>query len=264
MKGQGSALRPPSASENRGRLGRTVRLGPWVQSARRLARRSENIAFRTVRAYRLARDRAALVSRSGPGVTASTRLPLLAGVGALSFSGRGVHPVPSPVGRPLSNAGRDGGGPWSPAPSIRRPSPSRRRTDRLRRLSCGFARIPSTFTGRAVPSGGCRPPGPSRFGVGLRLTAPKPSVASPLRFSCLASPLSDRTLRSARRSPVAPVETPPVRVIRAWCSSGSARSGPAPGLVLAAWPAALLAFAGDVRGICSSPFAVLLRPSRRG
>jgi hypothetical protein len=45
------------------------------------------------------------------------------------------------------------GGPWSPARSIRRPSPSRRRTDRPGRLSCGFARIPSTFAGRAVPSG---------------------------------------------------------------------------------------------------------------
>jgi hypothetical protein len=104
-----------------------------------------------------------------------------------------------PSGGPLSNAGRDGGGPWSPARSIRRPSPSRRRTDRPGRLSCGFARIPSTFAGRAVPSGGCRPPDHPASALVRPLRHPSFAVASPLRFSCLASPLSDRT--SAFRAP---------------------------------------------------------------
>lgn len=83
---------------------------------------------------------------------------------------------------------------------------------------------------------------------------PRQGVSSPMRFFC-ASRLRCLHFRA--------LETPPARVIRAWCSSDSARSGPAPGLVLAAWPVARSshrARAGDVRGICSSPFAVLVRP----
>jgi hypothetical protein len=102
-----------------------------------------------------------LVSRSGPGVTASARLPLLGGASSwavLLRSRRSPGAIPRRAA-PLSNAvARRPGAPWSPARSIGRPSPSRRRTDRSGRLSCGFARIPSTFAGRAVPSGGCRPP----------------------------------------------------------------------------------------------------------
>jgi hypothetical protein len=88
----------------------------------------------------------------------------------------------------------------------------------------------------------CRPglpaSGPSRFGVLCDACGTQAVVvASPLRFfasRCLASPraLIELCVSARRsRSPVAPVwETPPERVIRAWCSSGSARSGPAPGL----------------------------------
>jgi hypothetical protein len=53
-----------------------------------------------------------------------------------------------------------------------------------------------------------------------------------------------------------------VRVIRGWCSSDSARTGPAPGQFSRPGRWRFRA-ADDVHGICSSPFAVLLRPRSR-
>jgi hypothetical protein len=178
-------------------------------------------------------------SRSGPGVTASTRLPLLGGVESGRPSPVRVHPVPSPVGRPRSLMRvATAGGPWSPARSIRRPSPSRRRTDRPGRLSCGFARIPSTFAGRAVPSGGCRPPGhpASAFSrddrgtqavaVAIALAVFVPRVSGSI--GVLLPPAPSRLLRWRRR----PCGSFVPGVLRT-----AHVPGPRPGMVLAAWPA---------------------------
>jgi hypothetical protein len=55
-----------------------------------------------------------------------------------------------------------------------------------------------------------------------------------------------------------------VRVIRGWCSSDSARTGPAPGQFSRPGRWRAVRTAGGVHGICSSPFAVLVRPSRVG
>jgi hypothetical protein len=99
---------------------------PWVLRRRASCAAFGEYCLRTVRAYWLARDRGTFVSRSVPGVTsldASSAPCVRRGVVLLRSR---VHLSPSPVGRPLSNAVRDGGGPLSPAPSTCRPSPSRR------------------------------------------------------------------------------------------------------------------------------------------
>jgi hypothetical protein len=102
-----SSGRPP-ASENRGRLGRTVRLaslGSWASGVLRDV--AGNTASGAVRAYWLARDRERFSSRDPvPGVTASTRLPLLCGRrgAVLLRSRRSPGAVPRRHG-PLSNAG---------------------------------------------------------------------------------------------------------------------------------------------------------------
>jgi len=152
---------------------------PWVLGARCLARRAENIAFRTVRAYRLARDREGLVSRSGPGVTASARLPLLGGrrVGP-SFSGRGVHPVPSPAGRRRSlTRSRDGRG----LPGHRPGRLAARRPLGAGQIDRGVSPAVSLASLRRSLAAPCRPglpaSGPSRFGVGSRRSR-HPSRAS--------------------------------------------------------------------------------------
>jgi hypothetical protein len=176
-----------------------------------------------------------------------------------------VHPVPFPAGRRRSLRRVATAG----VPGHR---PGRLAARRLRgagQIDRGVSRAVSLASLRRSLAAPCRPGAAGlrtiplrrwcdRFGTQASQSR-RPCGFRASRLRCLIEPL-----RSARRSRslVAPVETPPVRVIRAWCSSDSARSGPAPGLVLAAWPVSAVAFTGGVRGICSSPFAVLVQPSR--
>jgi len=177
--------------------------------------------------------------------------------------------VPSPVGRRRSlRRVRDGGGTWSPARSIGRPSPSRRRTDRPD-ISPAVS-LASLRRSLAVP---CRPEGAAFRTIPLRRSgcdrsAPKPAVASPLRFSCLASPTVCLTDSEELRKPGGATLSRSSRrggdVARAghsWLgSSYSARTGPAPGLFSRPGRCRGNPVTGGVHGICSSPFAVLLRP----
>jgi len=164
------------------------------------------------------------------------RLPLLACVGAWSFSGRAFTWCRPPSGgHSLARLATAGGRCHRP----RRRSAWRywaHRTGRLGRLSCGFARIPSTFTGRAVPSVSCRL---TDHPAAAFVAAHDTQAVRRIALAVFVPRVSDYAVLLPRAFWVAPVETPPVRVIRGWCSSNSARSGPAPGHVLAAWPAAL-------------------------
>jgi len=119
-----------------------------------------------------------------------------------------------------------------------------------------LSRIPSAYAGRAVPSGGCRPPGPSRCGVwcGSRHPSRVPRRPCGFRASRPVSVASIGLSRSvgAPRAFLVAAGTPPVRVIRAWCSSDSARSGPAPGLFSRPGRRRFRA-PGDARGVCLDP-----------
>jgi hypothetical protein len=116
---------------------------------------------------------------------------------------------------------------------------------------------------------GCRPPDHPASAFSATLVAPKPlSSHRPCGFSRrVASRLrarSDRTLRSARRSrsPVAPVGDAARAGHSCLVFFGQCTFRARTRAVLAAWPVSAFRFTGDVRGICSSPFAVLIRPSR--
>jgi hypothetical protein len=205
-------------------------------------------------------------------VTASARLPLLCGRrgAVLLRSRRSPGAVPRRAA-PLSKAGRDGGGSWSPARSIRRPSPSRRRTDRPGRLSCGFARIPSTFTGRAVPSGGCRPPDHPASAFDCDRGHPSLPVASPLRFSCTASPLIGAlTVLCCATSLVAPWRRRPCGSFVAGVLRTAHVPGPRPGsshglagVAALRSPATSMGFAHHPSQCCSGPMRVGAPSSRR-
>lgn len=82
---------------------------PWVLGARCLARRAKNIAFRTVRAYRLARDREGfrLAVRSGGDGLGASSAPWGASSRAVLLRCAFTR-CRSPPGDALSNAGRDG------------------------------------------------------------------------------------------------------------------------------------------------------------
>jgi hypothetical protein len=79
------------------------------------------------------------------------------------------------------------------------------------------------------------PPGPSRFGVRLRPVGTQAvgrvalAVFVPRVSGCLKNSHFPRARHVRLQSSRAAVETSPVRVIRGWCSSDSARTGPASG-----------------------------------
>jgi hypothetical protein len=209
---------------------------------------------RVVRAYWLARGRGSFGPWPDPGLTAAARLPLLPSVGRRP-SPVARSPVPVPAGRSGLSKVRSSTGSRRHRPG-RLPPGRSHRTGRL-----GVSLVVLAWH----PFGVCRPRRAVRglpasrtipLRRSLRVTTPKPCPASPLRFSRLASrvrsPIVRRAPFSSRR-----LGTPPVRVIRAWCSSDSARSGPAPGL-FSRPGRRCFRVAGDARGVCR-PFAVLLR-----
>ena len=238
---------------------------PWVLSAGRLARRSENIAVRAVRAYRLARDREGfrLAVRSGGDGFDASSAPWGRRVGP-SFSGA-RSPGAVPGGRrPLSKAvaRRRGSLVTGPVdwPPVAFAAPDRSTGASLLRFRSHPFDV--RWPRRAVR--GCRPPDDPASAFVATVAAPKPAVASPLRFSCLASPLSDRTL-CAFRAPFSGRAGGDAaraghsclvffgqRTFRARARAWFSRPGRRPAI----------RFTGGVRGICSSPFAVLVRPRR--
>jgi len=199
-------------------------------------------------------------SRSDPRLAAPARLPLLPSVASPPFSGRGLHlgAVPAAGTRTVSKRDRAPAGvrrhrPWS----IRRPAHLGCRTDLPGRLSCGIRSHPFDACRPRRAVRGCRPPDhpAAAFGAGHDTQA---VVASPLRFSCLAPRKGDVT-RARLSSRGKQVEAPPVRVIRGWCSSNSARSGPAPGLFSRPHRGGFR-LPGGVRGICSTLRSVCPTP----
>jgi hypothetical protein len=127
-----------------------------------------------------------------------------------------------------------------------------------------LVRVPSTYAGRAVPSGGCRPPDHPAPAFSRRPRAPKPGVAAPLRFFAYA-PCASRLFACA---PFASrswgVEAPPVRVIRGRSFFQAAHvPGPHPGRSrdLAG---RLRRFARQRPWDSLTPFAVFIRLARVG
>lgn len=96
------------------------------------------------------------------------------------------------------------------------------------------SRVPSTFSGRAVPPGGSKPQAiplrRSRYARRRRhpSSQPRNTSRSPLRF--FAPRVSVIRRRTLNRS------TPPARVIRRRIPSHGRRSGPTHQAVIAAWP----------------------------
>jgi hypothetical protein len=148
---------------------------PWVLRRRASCAAFGEYCLRTVRAYWLARDRGTFVPQSDLGVTgldASSAPCVRRGVVLLRSR---VHLSPSPVGRPLSNAVRDGGGPLSPAPSTCRPSPSRRPGQVGWGVSpaVSLASLRRSLAAPCRPEG-CRPSDHPASAFGATAVAPKP------------------------------------------------------------------------------------------
>jgi hypothetical protein len=142
-----------------------------------------------------------------------------------------VHLSPSPVGRPLSNAGRDGGGPLSPAPSTYRPSPSRR----TGQVGWGVSPAVPLASLRRSLAAPCRPGAagsPDHPASAFRAADDTQAVASRCPCGFRASRLHRSVLLPCSyraTSLVAPWRRRPVRVIRGWCLRAAHVPGPRPG-----------------------------------
>jgi hypothetical protein len=114
-----------------------------------------------------------------------------------------------------------------------------------------------------MPAAPCRPGVPSTRTIPLRRflrpTTPRPWSRRPCGFRASRLVKGDVTSCAPFVARNEQVEAPPARVIRGWCSSNSARSGPAPGLFSRPGRGDFR-LPGDVHGICR-PFAVLSRPA---